>query len=94
MGVFPVADQQSNDQPEPQQQNDGGDGNDQNSGADPAAEKFWKQFDERLDAAIERGVRKHVPRASKPGTQRTGRTTLPEMIAGFMGGPFTPDKKS
>lgn len=87
-------DQQQNDnQPDPQQQNSGDGGGD--SGTDAAAEKFWKQMDERLDAAIARGVQKHVPRA-KPGTQRTGRTTLPEMIAQFMGGPFAPerDKKS
>jgi hypothetical protein len=51
---------------------------------------FWATFDERLDAAIERGVKKHVPRA-KPGTQRTqGRTTLPKIFADFMGGPFKP----
>lgn len=95
MGVFPVANdgqQQSDGQPDPQQQ-DGG-GGDGNSGTDPAAERFWAQMDERLDAAIARGVQKHVPRASKPGTARSGRTTLPEMIAQFMGGPFTPDKKS
>lgn len=93
MGVFPVAnDGQQNDQPDPQQQNDGGGGDGQNPESDPAAEKFWKQMDERLDAAIARGVSKHVPRASKPGTARSGRTTLPEMIAQFMGGPFAPEK--
>lgn len=49
-------------------------------------DKFWSRFDERLDAAIERGVKKHVP-TRKPGTQRTeGRTTVPQVIADFMWG--------
>jgi hypothetical protein len=52
-------------------------------------DEFWARFDERLDAAIERGVKKHVPKRS-PGTSRTaGRLTLPQIIADAMGGPFT-----
>lgn len=58
---------------------------------DDTEAKFWSQFDERLDAAIERGVKKHVPkRTANPSGPRTGgRLTLPQMIADAIGGPFT-----
>lgn len=42
-----------------------------------AEESFWKKFDERLDEGVKRAIDTHL----KPGGQRTGRTTLPGMIA-------------
>jgi hypothetical protein len=53
-------------------------------------DKFWARFDERLDAAIERGVKKHVPKrtANSSGPRTDGRLTLPKIVADFLGGPF------
>lgn len=61
---------------------------------DAAAEAFFKRIDERLDAAIDRGVKRHLSRQKQTtGTARTGRTTLPGILAELMGGPFTPESK-
>jgi hypothetical protein len=65
-------------------------------GTDPPADNksaetsFWAKFDERLDAAIERGVTKHVPKRSpaSSGPRTDGRLTLPKVLADFLGGPF------
>jgi hypothetical protein len=77
-----VADQQqTNNDPEPQNQNSGG-------GDDSSTEDgFWKKLadtiDERIDAGIERGLKKHRP----TGAQRTeGRTTIPGIFADIVFG--------
>jgi hypothetical protein len=76
-----VADQQqTNNDPEPQNQNSGG-------GDSTPEDGFWKKLadtiDERIDAGIERGLKKHRP----TGAQRTeGRTTIPGVIADIMFG--------
>jgi hypothetical protein len=70
----------TNPEPDPQNQNGGG--------GDPSPEDgFWKKLadtiDERIDAGIERGLKKHRP----TGSQRTeGRTTIPGVIADIMFG--------
>lgn len=46
-------------------------------GEDDRESAFWKRFDERLDAGVKRAIDTHL----KPGGQRTGRTTLPGVIA-------------
>jgi hypothetical protein len=55
-----------------------------------AEDSFWAKFDERLDAAIDRGVTKHVPKRSptSSGPRTEGRLTLPKIVADFLGGPF------
>lgn len=59
---------------------------------------FWEKLagviDERLDAGVDRAVKKHLTRGkTEQGTKRTqGRTTLPGIVADFMGGPFARDK--
>lgn len=45
-------------------------------GEDPEA-GFWKKFDERIDEGVKRAIDTHL----KPGTSRTGRTTLPGFFA-------------
>lgn len=60
------------------------------SGTDDVEAKFWTKLDQRIDAAIDRGVQKYA----RPAGQRTGRTTLPGMLANFMFGPEKePEKK-
>lgn len=58
---------------------------------------FWQKLDERIDAGLQRGVEKFMPKKPKggePGTSRNGgRTTLPGIFADFMGGPFSRDKQ-
>jgi len=55
-----------------------------------AEDTFWAKFDERLDAAIARGVKTHIPKrtASSSGPRTDGRLTLPKIVADFLGGPF------
>lgn len=62
---------------------EGGDGN-------PEEEAFWKKFDERIDSGIKRNIdayRKNAP----TGTSRTGRTTLPGILANLVFGPAPKD---
>lgn len=77
-----MADSQNSD-PEPQDPPQG------DPPKDDAEEKFWAKIDERLDAAIARGVQKHIPKRA-PGTSRTeARMTAPRFLADLLGGPFT-----
>jgi hypothetical protein len=79
-----MAASQNND-PEPQDPPEGDPPADDGKAAE---EKFWAKIDERLDAAIERGVKKHVPKRA-PGTSRAGgRSTFPQIFADLIGGPF------
>jgi hypothetical protein len=55
---------------------------------DDAEAGFWAKFDSRIDEGIERNLRKH----SVTGTQRTGRSTLPGMLANIMFGTDKADK--
>lgn len=63
----------------------------QNSGGntDPE-ESFWKKFDERIDGAIKRNVENYRKQA-RTGTSRSGRTTLPGILADFVFGPAPKD---
>lgn len=61
--------------------------------ADDAEVKFWKRLEETIDKRIDEGVKRHLPGRTGPGTQRTGRTTFRDMLAEFMGGPFTTPKQ-
>lgn len=76
----------SQNQGQPPQGNSGGDGN---SGENPE-ESFWKKFDERIDAAIDRKVADYRKKAGT-GTSRTGRTTLPGILADLVFGPASKD---
>lgn len=69
--------------PDPKQQN-----NDPPE-EDEATKSFWdrlgKLIDERIDAGVDRTLQKY----SKTGQSRNGgRTSLPQMLADVMGGPF------
>jgi hypothetical protein len=77
----------ANENPEPQDPPEG----DPPKEGESAEDKFWARIDERLDAAIERGVKKHVPKrtANPSGARTAGRMTLPQIIADAIGGPFT-----
>lgn len=55
---------------------------DNKSDEEKAAESFWAKLDERIDAGIERGIKTHIGNRDS----RTGRSTLPDMIANFMFG--------
>lgn len=57
---------------------------------DKAEATFWAKLDERIDAAIDRGVQKYA----RPGTSRNGgRTTLPGILANIMFGPEKSETK-
>ena len=74
------------DNQDPPKNNDGG-----NSGTDPNPEEsFWKKFDERIDAAIDRKVADYRKKAGT-GTSRSGRTTLPGILADLVFGPAPKD---
>lgn len=61
------------------------------SGGDPNPEEsFWKKFDERIDAAIDRKVDAYRKKAGT-GNSRTGRTTLPGILADLVFGPASKD---
>ena len=70
---------------DPQQGNSGGEGN----GPDPE-ESFWKKLDERIDEGIKRNVESYRKNA-RSGTSRTGRTTLPGILADLVFGPAAKD---
>lgn len=50
---------------------------DTEGGEDERESAFWKKFDARLDEGVKRAVEQYVGR----GTSRSGRTTLPGLIA-------------
>jgi hypothetical protein len=76
-----VADQ-SNQNNEPENQNGGG-GTDTTSTEDGFWKKLSDTIDERIDAGIDRGLKKYRP----TGSQRTeGRTTIPGVIADIVFG--------
>jgi hypothetical protein len=55
--------------------------------ADPA-KSFWEEFEKRIDGVIDRRMAQ-FQKSQPPGTSRTGRSTLPGILAELMGGPFT-----
>jgi len=51
---------------------------------------FWKKFDERIDAGVKRNLESYQ-KSRSPGSSRTGRATLPGILADFVFGPATKD---
>lgn len=45
-----------------------------------------------LNKVVDDKLKALFPKNSTPGQQRTGRTTFRDMLADFMGGPFSPPK--
>lgn len=64
-------------QTDSQQQTQGGEGE-----SDDQEKSFWEKFDARIDAAVERNLKRHAV----TGSSRTGRTTLPAIFADIMFG--------
>lgn len=56
------------------------------SGDNAEVEKFWARLDERVDAGIERALKKYRSQAPV-GNSRTGRATLPGILADLVFGP-------
>ncbi len=58
--------------------------------ADEVEKKYWDKFDERINGIIDAKVATLFPKGTaKTGTARTGRTTLPDVLADL----FFPQKK-
>lgn len=60
--------------------------------ADDAEASFWAKFDEKLNAGIGAAIDKKLSEFRENSNSRTGRSTVPGLIADFMFGKDTSKK--